>query len=328
MFATSFRECAHWAVLRVVGVLVAASLLSDSAVAQPDHATDSTRAPSSFLAFPGASREITHSHSASRDTALLAYEHTPYSYSALGLDAAPAGWDLGGIRLRTGIFGLLELCSSEPIERADLAGFLPSAGASLWRGQYGFSLAASLESLARARLGQDGAIELALSWRHESDHKTADHRDGSEPEFREVPHMGDFLMLDLAARAGLGRVGLEVRLQHKLFLSHEPDNAPFSDYDRSYAHGPGFDLVLRRPVGRRLRLFSATFGEYLFGATGSSGTRRIPDNYLLRNMTGVAITGERGEIQVYTSIELGHGKGLLAFRKERRLGGGLRVTPF
>ena len=75
---------------------------------------------------------------------------------------------------------------------------------------------------------------------------------------------------------------------------------------------------------------SSTFAEYVVGATiDVDGERaRVPDNYLVRNLTGVIFPGRFGDIQVFTSVSVGHGKGLRVFEEELLWGGGMRLAFF
>ena len=43
-------------------------------------------------------------------------------------------------------------------------------------------------------------------------------------------------------------------------------------------------------------------------------------------MTGVAFPGAVGEIQVFSAVEIGHGKGLNVYKEELRWGGGIRLA--
>ena len=118
------------------------------------------------------------------------------------------------------------------------------------------------------------------------------------------------------------RPRFEARGQLKYFFAQH--------YERSYSVGPGVDLILHWLLTDAVQPFSAVFGEYLYGTELSfEGERvRTPDNYLLRNLTGLIFPGKWGEVQVFNSIAYGHGKGLLAYRREALWGFGVRVVPF
>jgi hypothetical protein len=55
---------------------------------------------------------------------------------------------------------------------------------------------------------------------------------------------------------------------------------------------------------------------------------RVPDHYLLRNLTGLIFPGKYGEIQLFTSLSVGHGKGLQVYQEELLWGGGIRIAFF
>jgi hypothetical protein len=76
--------------------------------------------------------------------------------------------------------------------------------------------------------------------------------------------------------------------------------------------------------------FSSTFGEYVVGNDFVFGERlvRVPDHYLLRNLTGLIFPGKYGEIQLFTSLSVGHGKGLQVYQEELLWGGGIRIAFF
>jgi len=276
-----------------------------------------------FELLPGASGAISHSASASRDTALLGYQLTPYSSLTAGGDLGLFLLDFDVVTFRLGFFGMLELESDRPLdpETDGFNGLLPSAGVAFWRGLEGASAAVSLDRLARTWLGARGELEAALSFRHESEHFTGS-PDGSEPQYQDVPHIGNFLMPEVAARIPVGPVDLEFRLQVKAFL-------PQSGV-RFYSVGPGADVIVRWRLCEWAQPFSATFAEYLVGMEASWEGRSgvVPDNYLVRNLTGVAFPNAVAEIQVFTSFAVGHGKGLLVYREEFLWGGGVRIAFF
>jgi len=265
---------------------------------------------------PGASREINHAHSASRDTGAMGWALTPYSVLSAGADVAILKWKLEPVSLRFGFFGLLELESDRPFEKGS-KDFIPRENSRFWRAHGGYSIAASFERWARASLGERAAFEVALSLRHESEHYTGSTH-GDEPQYGDVPLIGNFLMGDVGARLPLGDFDLELRVQTKVWLG-----------ERAYSVGPGGDVILRWNFSDWMRPFSATFAEYLFGRRmvwDDGRDVQVPDNYLIRNLTGVAFPGPIGEIQIFNALELGHGKGLNVYKEELRWGGGIRLA--
>ena len=268
-----------------------------------------------FSVLPGESHAIGHSASASRDTALLGYQVLPRVVSTMGGDFAFFGFRFLGVDLRPGLFGLIEVQSvtEQPISFLSV----PS-GPYLWRGLLGYSLALSLEDLAERWLGKGGALEVAISFRHESEHYTGT-RSQSEPMYVDVPHIGDFFMPDLAFRKAVGQVEFQLRVQNKFFLPGQ-----------AYSFGPGADLVFRWRALKWAHPFVSTFGEYLAGRkmTWYGETRKIPANYLVRGLVGVIIPGKTADLQVFMALAAGHDKGLLAFEEELRLGWGIRIALF
>lgn len=278
---------------------------------------------------PGASQKISHKMSASRDTALPAYQLTPYSVLTAGIDVGLVGVDFGWISARFGFVGLIELESDRPYDAeqdgADV--ILPSAGVHYWRGVKGLQASIALDEAGERLFGEGGLVELTLGLRHESEHYTGSNDGGAGIDYADVPHIGDFFLHDVAARIPAGRLDVELRLQNKLFL---PSGAGAGDPLRLYRVGPGFDAILRWRLTSWVHPFSSTFGEYLSGnPIEHEGERvRVPDNYLLRNLTGVIFPGKLGEVQVFTSVSVGHGKGLQVFKEELLWGGGVRLAPF
>jgi hypothetical protein len=90
----------------------------------------------------------------------------------------------------------------------------------------------------------------------------------------------------------------------------------------SYTYGPGLDAVLRWRASERALPFLSVFFEYLVG--GERADDR--DNHLLRALLGVLLPGRAADVQLFTSLVLGHGKGLLEVRDEFLWGAGLRIV--
>jgi len=195
------------------------------------------------------------------------------------------------------------------------------ADVGLWRGVLGFSTGVSLDDLAKRWLGPRGQLEAVLSYRHESEHFTGP-RDPDDRTFDDIPIIGDFLMPDFAARFPVGPVDLEVRLQLKLFF-------PSGGFQQ-YIVGPGVDLIARWQLTDWVQPFVSVFGEYLWGNEEpyEGRTVDIPDNYLVRGLLGVVFPGRLGDVQLFTSLAVGHGKGLLVFREEFLWGWGVRLAFF
>ena len=255
----------------------------------------------------GPAREISHSSSASRDTAVLGIVARPHRILSAGGDFAVVSLALREWTFRLGGFGMLELESEG--EGKDLVPF-PGGDTRFWRGLWGYALAVSWDGGARRLLGDRGALEVTVNSRHESEHYTGSNGGGTGTDFGQVPHIGDFIMLDVAARIPIGKLDVIARIQDKLFVRDQ----------RAYSQGPGADLILRWRRWTRVHPFSSTFAEYLFGTNG------FPDAYLVRNLTGVIFPSSHGDLYVFMSADVGHRKGLPVFTEEATLGFGLRFA--
>src|SRR4051812_43686379 len=157
------------------GVALAVSAIFATLPVRAQTAPSQTAAPArperALEVLPGASREINHAHSASRDTGAMGWALTPYSVLSAGADVAILKWKLEPVSLRFGFFGLLELESDRPYQGRS-EDFIPRENSAFWRAHGGYSIAASFERWARRSLGERGAFEVCLSLRHESEHFT------------------------------------------------------------------------------------------------------------------------------------------------------------
>lgn len=260
--------------------------------------------------FLGPAREISHSSSASRDTALVAAVFTPRLVRAAGGDFAVASYATEQHTWRLGVFGMLELFGEGESDRGLP---FPSGDIGLWRGLFGYSLAWSFDDLARDLCGARCALEATISFRHESEHYTASNDGTTERKYVDYPHIGDFVMPDVAWRMPLGDFDLTLRLQTKLWTSRHSQTP--------YRFGPGADVVLRWRLFERLHPFTSTFAEY-YVADGA------PNAYFIRNLTGVLIPSRYGDISVHFVSEIGHGKGFMVLREEASFGFGMRFSFF
>jgi hypothetical protein len=294
---------------------VATVILSLLALARVGRAAEEN-APAPVTLMPGDARVISHSTSASRDVGALSYQVLPRVALGTGGDFAFLGIRFAGLELRAGVFGLIEVETRDPAPANFMT--VPS-GTYLWRGVLGYSLALSFGALGERLLGPRGQLELAVSFRHESEHFTGT-RTGGEPLYPEVPGIGDFVMPDLALRKALGPVDLELRAQIKAFLPSSPAYA--------YSAGPGADLLLRWRARRLLHPFFSFFVERLFGRYVPQGDshRQIPDNTMVRGLLGVIIPGEAADLMLFAAASTGNGKGLLAYGEYKTIGWGIRVA--
>ena len=272
--------------------------------------------PGPIAVMPGDARVISHSTSASRDVGALSYQVLPRVALGTGGDFAFLGFRFAGLDLRVGMFGLIEVETRDP----EPASFMNVPGGPyLWRGVLGYSLALSFGELGERLVGPGGQLELAVSYRHESEHFTGTDGDNA-PLFPEVPSIGDFIMPDLAVRKALGPIDIELRAQIKAFITPEAY--------RAYAAGPGVDLVLRWRALPLLHPFVSFFYERLFGRyiVRNGAHTQVPDNALARGLVGVIIPGEAADLLLYCALSSGNGKGLLAYGEYKDIGWGIRVA--
>lgn len=263
--------------------------------------------------FLGPAREISHSISASRDTALLRMLILPRPVLAGGGDIGVFALRAGGVTGRLGFFGMLELESDQ--QTKSFAG-TPQGDIHFWRGLWGYSLAVSLDRLAERWLGDNSALEATLSFRHESEHYTGSNEGDDGTDYSDVPHIGNFCLPDVAVRWRVGPVDLIARYQHKIFMP-----------DMFYTHAPGADLVVRWHAWDYIHPFLSIFGEYLFGADRAD-VGHVPDAYLVRGLLGIIVPSAYGDLQIFLSADVGHRKGLAVFTEEATLGGGIQAAFF
>lgn len=276
-----------------------------------------------FKWFPGAARAVSHSLSASQDTAVLGYAITPFVKMSGGGDFAFFKACRGDYCVRPGMFGMATLEGWEPYSLSDGIGALiiPEMGKSHYRGLLGGSVSVEFARLSEKLFGGGAVFETVVSLRHESESYTTE-RWGTDPQFVTVPNIGQFVMHEAAVRIPVRQVDLEFRIQNKFFIGFGRRPA--------YTFGPGADLIARWRITARFHPFTSTFFEYLFGNERKfqEVMVRIPDNYYVRNLTGLIFHSESADVMVFLSFRVGHGKGLLAFREEFICGSGVRLVMF
>src|SRR5688572_15368719 len=108
----ALHRAAGWA-LAATTACVALRVRAEPA---PQATTVAPEPEPALAVLPGASREINHAHSASRDTGAMGWAFTPYSLLSAGADVAILKWKLEPVSLRFGFFGLLELESDRPYD--------------------------------------------------------------------------------------------------------------------------------------------------------------------------------------------------------------------
>jgi hypothetical protein len=276
----------------------------------PGAAAAETAAPGLAVTLLGPARAISRSDSASRDTAVLGMMALPRAVLTGGGDFALVRVALAGMSFRLGLFAMFELESDAESDGASFGFGFPQGDIRFWRGVVGYSLAASFDSFAQSRCGRRCALEATLSLRHESEHYTGSNSGDPGTDFRHVPHIGDFVMPDAALRLPLGELDLVARAQLKVFLPRRS----------GYRLGPGGDLGARWRRWERVHPFSSVFAEYL------TGDGAFPDAFLVRNLTGVVLPSDHGDLYLFLSADVGHRKGLAVYTREATLGLGARAA--
>jgi len=274
------------------------------------------RASPSVTWIPGNSREIPRTPSASRDAPVSGLVFAPRVRAMGAADFAVAKIDLGGVALRPGLDGFFEL---EHAETGTRDGALPLPGMGngpmLWRGVYRVSLALSAERLARRWLGERGAIEIAWSAGHESDHVTG-------ASFDDAPNRGDilaggggeFLIDEIAARFPLSpAVDAWMRMEERTYLRG------------AIRHAPGVEAGLRWRATSVLQPIVSLFAEALLVDHGLNAAK---NGGFASILAGLALHGAAGEMTPFVSVDVGNGKGLLINRHELRVSVGVRYAPF
>lgn len=263
---------------------------------------------------PGSSREISRSVSASRDTPVSGLVFGPRVRATAAADFAVMKLHLAGIALRTGFDGFFDLEHADTGYRgAPLPG--RGNGPMLWRGMYRMSLALSAERVARAWFRTGGAIEIAVSLGHESDHVTG----GS---FDDAPRRGDivaggggeFAIYEAALRAPIATtVDVWGRVQDRAY------------FRGAIFHAPGLEGGLRWRAWPHLWPTFSVFGEGLLVNPNLNGAK---DGWFVAALAGLALHGALGEVMPFVSADAGNDKGLLINRRELRVSIGVRYAPF
>jgi hypothetical protein len=257
-------------------------------------------------------RRIPRSWSASRDTPALNLLVLPRDVRTAGGELAIATITRPSSTWRLGFAGLIELESDG--ETTGFGNVFPAAsGNLLWRGSYAYYAAVSLDD-AGARLCAGCAIELALQYRHESQHYTGSNHGDPGMDVTAEPFVGDDLIADAALSHTAGDWLFVERAVAMWFL---PDRS-------SFAGGPAIDLHVRWRGSRSIQPFASGYAEYLIG--DDLGGRRYPSTYLARVLAGVALPSALGDTLIYVAADVGNRKGIRGLTEEATLGVGIRLA--
>jgi hypothetical protein len=259
----------------------------------------------------GLPRRVSRAWSASRDTPAMNLLVVPRDIRTAGGELALFTWRGSSTSLRTGFGGMIELESGG--ETTGVGNLFPKAvGGILWRGSYAYYVALSLDSVAE-RMCDGCALELGLSYRHESQHYTGSNHGGDGMDYTDQPYMGDDVILDAAIATTRGDWYLAARALAFVYL---PGRS-------SYAGGPGLDVHVRWR-GARVHPFVGGYAEQLYG-TELMG-RRFDNAYLVRALAGVALPSTLGDVMIYLSADAGNRKGIVGNTEEATLGIGVRLS--
>lgn len=268
-----------------------------------------------FQFLPGASRAVTNSLSASRDMAYPTWQLLPRETRVGGIDFGIIGLKLPHHSFRVGHIAMLELESDKydvkPVP-------LKNQNVNLWRGSYGLTAAWSLDAFGKQTLGERSKFEIGLTARHESDHES----DHQNERYALVPHIGDYLMPEVATRVARGRMTYDLRLQNKIFVVKY-------GY-RGYDLGPGGDFIVRYAENEKRDWFVSNYYEYVFGGKAEVGGVwfNVPDYRYFRQLAGVLFKTDVADLAFYTAWTAGHGKGKLVYDDQVGWGWGFRVVFF
>lgn len=237
----------------------------------------------------------------------------PRATPAAGGELALVSWRAPAWTLRLGFAGLIEHDSEGETDGVNSGPFPAGEGWMLWRGSYAYAMAFEPEALGR-RLCATCAVELALEYRHESEHYTGSNSGDSARDFSDQPYVGDDVILDAALEERLGDLYLVQRAAGMWFL---PDRS-------SYAAGGALDLHARWTGWRAAHPFVSLYGEYRFG--DELRGRRFPYAYRLRALAGVALPSALGDVMIFAAGDVGHRYGVQALTEEATLGVGVRLA--
>ena len=299
----------------------AAAWADDAAARSPlaDHSPNYTSADSPGAAWPhftwlGYPRRVPRAWSASRDTPAMNMILFPRPAHMAGGDFSLFTLEFKRWSLRSGFAGFLELEVDARTSGTNAGGITSGGGKILWRGSYSYFAAFSLDALARS-MCQGCAIELALQYRHESQHYTGSNTGNvGEEDATPEPFVGDDLIVDLAS---LQRNSNWLFAERAIGMWFLPDRS-------SYSAGVGLDLHARFVRFEAIQPFISAYAEHLTGDVLQG--RQFPDAYRVRALVGIALPSSLGEILIYGAGDVGHRYGIRGLTEEATLGLGIRLA--
>ena len=262
----------------------------------------------------GYARGIPNAWSASRDTPRL--EMAPYPRPVTTAGGELALVTLAGVSTtwRLGFAGFIEHDNTSETNTVNAGPLAASnTGKMLWRGSYAFVLAVEMDALGR-RICRSCKAELALTYRHESEHATASNHGGDGEDYSTQPYVGDDLIVDAALAQHPGDWYLQQRLVGMWFL---PGRS-------SYAWAAAADVHVRLTRWRALHPFFSGYAEHRSGTTFRA--LEYPDAYRLRAMLGVSFPSHLGDVMVFGFGDVGNNYGVQGNTVEATLGFGFRLA--
>jgi len=242
---------------------------------------------------------------------------TPYSVLTAGADVAILKWQLPAVGLRFGFFGLIELESDQAYSRGSgtssqreiRASGAPTAAT---RSRHPSNVSRGVDSVS------SGAFRTlpVVAARERALHGLAY---GGRAHVRRPPAHWQLRDGDAAIRIPLARLRSRAPLAQPDLDRRSAHTASDPAQTRSCAGGSSTGPTRSPPLRR------VPFGRQ---TTWHDGRHvRVPDDYLVRNLTGVAFPRKiRRDPDFFNAIEVGHGKGLNVFHEELRWGGGIRLA--
>jgi hypothetical protein len=270
--------------------------------------------PTASFEWLGAPRSVSRAWSASKDTPALELTIAPRPGYKGGGDLALATARQPSFIVRNGFAGFIALEYDGETDRFH-DGPWPGArsGRILWRGAYSFFSAVTPRELGPL-LCRTCVFEVALSYRHESQHYTGSNAGDNGEDVSAQPYVGDDVVLDVALSHQRGAWYFAERVVGLGFL---PDRS-------SYAAGVGADLHARWRVLPTVHVFASLYGEYLVGDELLG--RRYPNSRRASGLFGAALPSELGDILVFLTGDLGNRYGVRILTKEASVGFGVRLT--
>ena len=220
-----------------------------------------------------------------------------------------------GTRIRRlGFGGLIEHDNTGRTNTANSGPLAASnAGRMLWRGAYTYTVAVQMDALGR-RICAVCTAELALTYRHESEHATASNAGDESEDYTAQPYVGDDVIADGALAEWVGDWYVQQRLVGMWFL---PGRS-------SYAWAAAADVHVRLTRWRSLHPFLSGYGEYRVGTTLHA--LDYPDAYRLRALLGVSFPSSLGDLMAFGFGDVGNAYGLQGNTVEATLGFGIRLA--